>query len=260
MLFDLRGRGRRRLVQVIYIGLAGLIGLGLIGFGIGGGFGGGGLFTAATNNEGASKSSFASEVKKYEKLTKQQPQNIAAWEKLTLAQLHEAGGENLIQNGQLTSKGKELFSQAANSWRSYLALNPAKPSSQLAANMLRVFGEEGLNDPSAEVQVLQIEVAARPESAALFAQLAEAAYRSKNTGVGDLATAKAVALAPAVQRVRLQDELKRLKEHPNGTEQTATSESGQPFKVKTSPSGKITAIPAHATGASGASGTSGKVK
>ena len=43
MLFDLRGRGRRRLVQVIYIGLAGLIGLGLIGFGIGGGFGGGGL-------------------------------------------------------------------------------------------------------------------------------------------------------------------------------------------------------------------------
>jgi hypothetical protein len=257
MLFDLRGRGRRRLVQVIYIGLAALIGLGLIGFGIGGGFGGGGLFTAATNNEGGSKSSFQSEIKKYEKLTRQQPQNIAAWEKLTLAQLHEAGGESLVQNGQLTRKGKELFVQAASSWRSYLALNPPKPSAQLAANMQRIFGEEGLNEPSAEVQVLQIEVAARPESAALYASLAVAAYRAKNTGVGDLAAAKAVSLAPAAQRVRLKDELKRIKEHPNGTEQTAASESAQPFKVKTSPGGKITAVPTNATGASGTSGASG---
>ena len=54
MLFDLRGHGRRRAVRVIYIGLALLMGVGLVGFGIGGGFGGGGLFSAATNNEGAS--------------------------------------------------------------------------------------------------------------------------------------------------------------------------------------------------------------
>ena len=43
MLFDLRGKGRRRAVRVIYIGLALLMGVGLVGFGIGGGFGGGGL-------------------------------------------------------------------------------------------------------------------------------------------------------------------------------------------------------------------------
>ncbi len=42
MLFDLRGRGRRRTVRVIYTGLALLMGVGLVGFGIGGGFGGGG--------------------------------------------------------------------------------------------------------------------------------------------------------------------------------------------------------------------------
>ncbi len=182
MLFDLRGKGRRRVVQVIYIGLALLIGLGLVGFGIGGGFGGGGLLSAASNNEGGSKSSFAGEIKKYEKLTKQQPTNIVAWEKLTLAQLHEAGGETLVQNGQLTSKGNELFSAAASSWRRYLALNPPKPSAQLAANMQRIFSAEGLNEPTAEVQVLQIEVAARPESASLFGALAVAAYKAKNTG------------------------------------------------------------------------------
>ena len=48
MLFDLRGRHRRRAVKVIYVGLALLIGVGLIGFGIGGGLGGGGLLNAAS--------------------------------------------------------------------------------------------------------------------------------------------------------------------------------------------------------------------
>jgi hypothetical protein len=260
MLFDLRGRHRRRAVRVIYTGLALLMGIGLVGFGVGGGFGGGGLLNAASNNEGGSKASFAAEIKKYDKITKQQPANVAAWEKLTLAQLHEAGGEALVSNGQLTPKGKELFSEAASSWRSYLALNPPKPSSQLAANMQRIFSEEGLNEPTAEVQVLQIEVAARPESASLFGALAVAAYKAKNPGVGDLAAAKAVSLAPAADRLRLKDELKRLKEHPNGTEQAATSESGQAFKVKTSPSGKITAAPTGSSGSSGASGTSGRAK
>ena len=37
MLFDLRGRGRRRTVQVIYLSLAVLMGGGLVLFGIGGG-------------------------------------------------------------------------------------------------------------------------------------------------------------------------------------------------------------------------------
>ena len=85
MLFDLRGRRhRRRLVKVIYIGLALLIGVGLVGFGVGGGLGGGGLFTAATNNEGSSGASYAERrSRSYEKLTAQQPKNVAAWEKLT---------------------------------------------------------------------------------------------------------------------------------------------------------------------------------
>ena len=104
MLFDLRGRGRRRTVRVIYLGLALLMGVGLIGFGIGGGFGGGGLLTAASNNEGANSASFASQIKKYRKITQQQPGNVAAWESLTKALLHEAGGEAYVtQAGQVTS-------------------------------------------------------------------------------------------------------------------------------------------------------------
>ncbi len=49
MLFDLRGRGRRRTVQVIYLGLAVLMGGGLVLFGIGGATPGG-LFDAVSGN------------------------------------------------------------------------------------------------------------------------------------------------------------------------------------------------------------------
>ena len=79
MLFDLRGRGRRRTVKTIYIGLAVLIGVGLVGFGVGGGLGGGGILNATSGNEGAGGASFASKIKKYEKLTEtaaEQPREL----------------------------------------------------------------------------------------------------------------------------------------------------------------------------------------
>src|SRR5271167_2276542 len=189
MLFDLRGRHRRRAVRVIYTGLALLIGVGLVGFGVGGGFGGGGLLNAASSNEGSNAASFANQIKKYEKLTKEQPNNVSAWENLTNAQLHEAGGEAYVaQSGAVTSKGKELFHQVAHSWSSYLALNPSKPNPELAQRMVAVFGEEGLNEPAAAVQVLEIAVLARPTSSSLYAALAEYAYRAHNPREGDLAS------------------------------------------------------------------------
>ena len=49
MLFDLRSRGRRRAVRVIYVGLAVLMFGGLVLFGVGAGNGLGGLLNAFTN-------------------------------------------------------------------------------------------------------------------------------------------------------------------------------------------------------------------
>ncbi len=211
MLFDLRGRGRRRTVQVIYVGLALLFGVGFVGFGVGVGGGGGGILNALTGETGAPKASFAGQVKKYQKLLATQPKDLSAWEGLIDAQLHEAGGESAVSNGKLTSKGKELFSDVAQSWMSYVALNPPKPSPKLAKEMVRVFGEEGLNEPAAAVQVLQIVVASEPQSEALFGALAEYAYKAKNTRQGDLAAARAVSLAPASGRARLKKELAEVK-------------------------------------------------
>ena len=170
MLFDLRGRGRRRAVRVIYTGLALLMGVGLVGFGIGGGFGGGGLFTAASKNEGAGGASYASEITKYKKIIVLHPADVSAWESLLKAQLHEAGNEPYeTSSGVVTSQGKALYAQVARTWVGYTALNPHKVSPELAKEMLRIYDEEGLNEPAQAVRVLQLVVADEPSNASYYA-------------------------------------------------------------------------------------------
>jgi hypothetical protein len=110
--------------------------------------------------------------------------------------------------------------------------------------MVAVFDAEGLNEPAAAVQVLQIVVAARPTNVAYYASLAQYAYKAHNTRVGDLASAKAISLAPAASRPLLQAKLTALKKSPNPTTtEAATSSSGQPFTVTRGANGKITATP-----------------
>jgi hypothetical protein len=226
MLFDLRGRGRRRSVQIIYIGLALLMGVGLVGFGIGGGFGGGGILNASSNGEGGGGTSYTSQIKKYKKLVSAQPKDVSAWEQLVKVQLLNASGEQYFSSTTgLSSKGKELFAEIAQSWSSYLALNPAKPNSELAERMLTIFSESALNEPSESVQALEIAVAARPTSAALYSELAEEAYKAKNVREGDLASEKAVSLVPASEQARVKRALESVKKNPNGSSE-ATSSSG----------------------------------
>jgi len=231
MLFDLRGRGRRRTVQVIYIGLALLFLVGFVGLGVGVGGGGGGILNAFTGESGAPKASFAGQVKKYQKLVADQPKSMSAWEGLTTAQLHEAGGEAYVSNGKLTSKGKELFTQIAHSWNSYLALNPPKPNPQLAQEMERIFGEEGLNQPAEEVKVLQVVLVVKPEltpqyESSLYASMAEYAYKAHNTRIGDLASEKAISLAVPAERAKLKKALAELKKSAaSTTSSTATTSS-----------------------------------
>jgi hypothetical protein len=242
MLFDLRARGRRTTVRIVYIFLALLIGIGLVGFGIGGGFGSGGLFSAASENGGASQASFSNQIKHYRKLTQQQPTNVAAWEGLTKALLHEAGGEAYVnRSGEVSSKGKELYKQAAEAWNGYVTLNPPKPNVELAQLMVNVYGEQGLNQPTQAVQVLQIVTAARPNSAALWAALAQYAYKAKNTRVGDLAAEKAVSVAPAAQRTRLKSELAEAKSIASGGGKTyTTTTNGKTYTGKLGSGGTFT--------------------
>lgn len=260
MLFDLRGRGRRRTVQIIYAGLALLIGFGLIGLGVGGGFGSGGILSGLTGEEGSGSASFAAQVQKYEKAIHKNPNDVHAWEQLTLAQLHEAGGETYVVDGKLTSKGKELYVQIAQSWNHYLALNPSGESIPLAKEMVTVFGEEGLNEPAEAVKVLQLIVAAEPTNSSYYRFLAEYAYKAHNTRIGDLASEKAVALAPASERKQLETALAEVKKNAASSSSTSSSASSSTSGAGTTgSSGAAAATGASSGSASGASSGSGTV-
>jgi hypothetical protein len=212
MLFDLRSRGRRRSVKVIYSGLALLMGLALVFLGLGG-LGGGSLIESISKEGHGGGSSYAAKVTAAKKQIAKNPNDIAAWIALTEAQLHEASGSESYNSttGAYTAHGKEQLRRAASSWSHYLALNPKPVSVRLAREVAVIFGAEGLDEPANAVQALQILVAANPNSEALYSELAEYSYLAHNERQGDLASKKAVALAPKAKRTVLEAELERVK-------------------------------------------------
>ncbi|HXA54801.1 MAG TPA: hypothetical protein VNV37_08000, partial [Solirubrobacteraceae bacterium] len=162
MLFDLRARGRRRTVQIVYLGLALLFLLGFVGFGVGVGGGGGGLFNAFTENGGSTSASFAARVAAAEKRTHQHPTDPAAWQALAEAQFHQAGEPGNIttvgESEKYTAQGKAVLAKVAHSWNAYLKLEPHHPNSELAARISAIYSEQGLNQPTGEMRALQVAV------------------------------------------------------------------------------------------------------
>src|SRR3954451_21097704 len=220
MLFDLRARGRRRAIKVIYLFLAVLMGGGLVFFGIGGATSGGLLDAFKSNGGGGSSSNsgFEKVVARAQQSVTANPQNPRAWAALTRAQYQDASiGDGYDQNtGAFTSKGKQKLVKAEHSWDRYLALDPPKPDPDLASLMVQAFGPAGLSRPSKAVTAQEIVVDARPPSAGLYTNLAVLAYAAGQTRKGDLAAAKAVQLAPKDQRQSLKDTLNSAKQSAAG--------------------------------------------
>jgi hypothetical protein len=256
MLFDLRGRGRRRTVQVIYLGLALIFLLGFVGLGVGVGGSGGGLLNALTENSGSSGASYAGRVATAQKRVKREPSNPKAWAQLTEVQLLQAGEStnySQVKEGY-TAKGKELLAQVSHSWSTYLNLEPHNPSVSLARHMLRVYGEEGLNQPAQSVAALQLVIPSEPPSATLYADLAEYSYKAHDVSQGDLASEKAVSLAPAAQRKQIKTQLEAIKADPNASASAASSAvpsgtytttvDGKKTVLKSSGGGTLTSVPA----------------
>jgi len=164
----------------------------------------------------------------------------------------------------LTSKGRELFEQAAQAWTSYSNLNPPKPNLELAKEMVRIYGEGGLNQAAQAVQTLQTIVAAEPKSASWYSQLAIYAYRSHNISMGDLASEKAVSLAPEASRKRLKNELAEVKANPSGEKTYTTTTNGKTYTGKLNAKGELKATEVKttptSTGKTSTTGTSTTTK
>lgn len=219
MLFDLRGRGRRRTVQLIYLMLAFLMGGGLVFFGIGGTSGG--ILDALKENSGKTSASsiFTKRVKAAERRVRLHPRDAAAWAALTRLRYQVASSAGYDQNANaFTQDGVKKLRAAGVAWDRYLALDPKKPDPNLATQMVQAFGQGALNQPDKVVTAMEIVVAGREPSVGLYSQLAIFAYQAGQTRKGDLAAEKAVSLAPKDQRTALREQLKAAKAQGAGTQ------------------------------------------
>jgi hypothetical protein len=202
MLFDLRGRGRRRTVQVIYLSLAILMGGGLVLFGIGGATSGG-LFDAFSSDSGTQNvsSTYEKQVESNQAKVKVNPKDVAAWAALTRAQVQQAGVAGYDDaTGTYTADGLKQLQTAATSWETYLDLDPKKPDGNLASLMVNTYGPTALNDPVRAAQALALVIDERGGSSALYTQLAVLYYTAGNVRKSVLAEQDAVRLADPDQR------------------------------------------------------------
>jgi hypothetical protein len=206
MLFDLRGRGRRRTIQVIYAFLAVLMGGGLIFFGIGGATSGG-LFDAITGSSGSGNANDVVQrrLESLEKRVEANPRDAAAWAQLTTARFQTASsGENYDQTTQqFTDKGLAQLREASSSWQRYLALEPDKPNPNVARQMVQAYGQTGLQEYDKATQAMEIVIDEGQSTPALYAQLAILAHGAGQDRKSTLSAQKAQQLAGKDQKAQI---------------------------------------------------------
>jgi hypothetical protein len=240
MLFDLRGRGRRRTIQVIYLGLAVLMGGGLVLFGVGTGGGGGGLLNAFNPSSGnsAAKAYVSQQTKTAEKQVKLEPTNSQAWAALVQARYEDASQGYDSTTQTYTAAGRADLSAAGQAWNQYLKL-AKKPDPTLARLMAEDY--QGLGDFRQSAQAWQVVADANPKVGTYWADVAAAAYEAKELDLGNLASAKALSLTPKASRATLKSELDQAK-----AAATPTTTTGAPTTATTAPT-TATATPTTTT-------------
>jgi predicted Zn-dependent protease len=216
MLFDLRSRGRRRTVQVVYLGLALLMGGGLVLFGVGAGNGFGGILNAFTGNgsSGAQTQVVSQAEKTALRQTKLNPNDPAGWSALVQARWTSAGQGNdyNASTGVFTASGKKELAGATQAFQRYLQLTKS-PDPNLAILAARAYA--ALGDYANEAGAWEIETTANPSAVKGYECLAVSAYAAKQTRKGDLAAAKALSLVPTLQRTTLKQAIDAAKTQPS---------------------------------------------
>ena len=214
MLFDLRGRGRRNVIKVVYVTLAFLMGGGLILFGIGGGTpGGGGLVDAFTDGGGGTgEGDYDKQIADAKAKIAANPNDETAYGDLIRAQVSRAStGEKFDPNtGAYTEDGKADLRAAVESWKAYEKIDPKDTDEEASLASRVVQAYTGLEDLEGLVATQEV-VAVNRESVGTYAALAQYAYLAGQTRKGDLAAQKAVDLEDPDQRASLKSDLESYK-------------------------------------------------
>jgi hypothetical protein len=230
MLFDIRSRGRRQTVRVIYLFLALVMVAGLVLVGVGTGSNQGGLLNAFTNNgSGGGGSQLADQqLNKALKATKKNPQSAANWAALLQARWSAAGtGSNYnTTSDTYTASGKKQLQAGADAWQHYLTVTGNKPqvnNSILAAEMYQNL-EQWANASNAWEYSAQAQAPGSATALKPYLCMALSSYAAKQTAKGNLAATQAVKLSPKLQRLTLQSTFKSAKSSPTTAQEALVEE------------------------------------
>ena len=217
MLFDLRGR-RRRLVQATYLSLAVLMGGGLVLFGIGGDVSGG-LFNAFEGDGGGGDANAALEerIDRQEQRLQANPANVAVLQSLVRDNYQLATSQQASGATEFPEDARDDLQRAGNYWQRYLQA-AENPNEATALYALRVYDVGALNQPRQAQRAATI-IAEAQNNPSAYLQLVAYASLAGDNRTADLATQKAVDLAPKNQRKQVKQQAEALKQSGQQTQQ-----------------------------------------
>lgn len=212
MLFDLRSRGRRRTVQVVYLGLAILIGGGLVLFGVGTGSGGGGLLNGLAGSGSSQQNALLNGQEKTAlKAVKANPSSASAWGQLLTARWATASSDYSSATGTYTTAGKQKLAQVADAWQHYSSLTKS-PDTTIATLAGRAYN--ALGEYSGGASAWEAVAASAPGDTTGYQCLAVTAYAAKETRKGDLALDKLKTMVPKATAKSLTTEIQAAQTQP----------------------------------------------
>jgi hypothetical protein len=211
MLFDLRGR-RRRVVQVVYLTLALLLGGGLVLFGIGGDVSGG-LVDAFKGGGGQSTdSALEDRVDREEERLQANPGDEPLLQELVRDYYSLATSQRESGSVAFPDDAKDELRKAGSYWQRYLE-SADEPSADTATVALQIYGQAALDRAKEEQRAAAI-IAREANDPVSYLRLVQIATRAGDTRTADLAGLKAIELAPKGQKKAIRQQVEALKTPP----------------------------------------------
>jgi hypothetical protein len=221
VLFDLQTPRRRRVVRVVFGGLALIFAISFVFLGVGTGGGGFSFSDLFGGGSGSSSTAFDGDIKAAEAKLATTPSDTTTL--ATLVQLHySAANANTDSNGVPTTDGVDQLRQAADTWNKYVKASKGDISPTAAVYALNTFDllaridfskartdtstTSALTDVNAAVddwksaaQAQQVLIEKQPKKATSnsYATLAQYLYLAGDTKGGDQAAAQAKAVKGA---------------------------------------------------------------
>jgi hypothetical protein len=222
MLFELGGK-RKRFIQVIYVFLALLLGIGLVGLGIGGSANGG-IFDALglTDSSSGGSSQFDQQIDNAQEKLKTNPDDTQAL--LTVARYSYLKGQQSLGaddqgNPTITDDTTSAWEDATTAWESYLDAIGKREEPNDAVATLITQAYAGLAQTETDPQIYTrlfadaadaaVIVATKRPSVNSWLQAAGFAYYSGNIKKGEEAGKKALAEANEADRSAVSAQLKQ---------------------------------------------------